>query len=48
MSTQDNYYLLIVKQESIHQIYNTMPTIYRYIELRCSPRHYWAVANASD
>jgi hypothetical protein len=22
-----------------------MPTIYRYRELRCKPRHYWAVAN---
>jgi len=37
-----------MKQTGIHQSYNTMPTIYRYIELRYNPRHCWAVANASD
>jgi len=37
-----------MKQTSIHQSYNTMPTIYRYIEHGYNPRHYWAAANASD
>jgi hypothetical protein len=37
-----------IKHKHITKRYTAMPTIYRYIEHGCSPRHCWAVANASD